>query len=203
MGLIFLSSWTWFIHLGTSEPHWKLRNIPENIQGGLRYFFHCDSLKSLKFNFMIRFTSDSYSQTHPLLAESSVFVTNVYHLSFGNWGFPFLFFSWHYMQVIAKEGLLFQWLQNVPKKETHYFKIIFPLKETERDYQLSQNVDEKVRGISRHFSAFHILLPALPQPSLCQTRGSLFWMWIRAVPHYLPIFYNFQITFLLFNFLET
>ena len=65
---------------------------------------------------------------------------------------------------------------NSRKKEAHYFKIIFPLKETEGDYQLSQNVDEKekVRGISRHFSAFHILLPALPQPSLCQTRGSLF-----------------------------
>lgn len=84
----------------------KIGNIPENIQGGLRYFFPCDSLKSLKFNFMIRFTSDSYSQTHPLLAENSVFVTNVYQF-FWKLGVSF-FVLFMALQVIAKEGLLFQ-----------------------------------------------------------------------------------------------
>lgn len=36
-----------------------------------KVFFSCDSLKSLKFNFMITFTNDNYSQTDRLFAENS------------------------------------------------------------------------------------------------------------------------------------
>lgn len=89
------------------------------------------------------------------------------------------------------------------KKETHYFKIIFPQRDKKELLPVSQNVDEKVRGISKHFSA-------IPYPSASllneafpfgKQRKSIL-NGIRAVPHYLPIFYNFKNNISSFIFLK-
>ena len=50
-----------------------------------KVFFSCDSLKSLKFNFMIMFTNDNYSQTDRLFAENSQ--------CFHNERLPFIFWK--------------------------------------------------------------------------------------------------------------
>ena len=89
-------------------------------------------------NWFFNFNLYPYDLVHKQ-ASNNVFVMNVYHLSFGNRGFPFLFFSWHYMQVIAKEDLLFQWLQNVPTEKalvTHSSTLAWNIPWTEEPERL-------------------------------------------------------------------